>query len=153
MQTLRRMTTGRSRLRAALRAAKWGGLVLAALLVAAAVAAPFVIRGPRFGRVVQAFLPETRGHITVGGGSWSWSGVLALVRGRLAPLHLEGLRITDPDGLEVLRAGRVTGQVQLGRGGAPVVVRDLRIEDGAWRFARAAGPGGGVGFLDALAPR
>src|SRR6476620_3049893 len=74
-----------------------------ALVFTLAVVAGIVIQEERFGRMVTWALPATRGRISVGGGTWSWGGILALARGSPAPLDLTDVRIVDPEGTEVLR--------------------------------------------------
>src|SRR3954451_10690708 len=89
-----------------------GALLL--LAAALAVTASVLIRGPRFGRMIERAIPEMRGKVHVGGGSWTWRAMLSLSRGRPAPVELTDVRITDPEGTEVLRARRVSGVVELG---------------------------------------
>jgi len=124
------------------------GGVLAIVLLSVA-AAPLWLAGPRLGRLVERNLPHTRGHVHVGGGSWGWGTVWALLRHRPASLAFDDVSLTDPDGVLVLRARRVSGA--LVRGDAPegVTITDLRVEDGAWRMAAMA-DGHGIGFLRAL---
>ncbi len=147
------MTDGRPRRRATRRIAYGVGAVFALLIVLAALA-PVMIRGTRFGTVVGWMLPPTRGTITLAGGRWGWGAVWALVRGRAAPLSLDGVRVTDPEGTEVLRAAHITGAVELTRDHTRLVLHDLRVSDGAWRFATMKGARD-VGFLAAFqsAPR
>jgi hypothetical protein len=120
------------------------GLFLVAL-------SPLVLRGPRLGWVIERTLPELRGKIHVGGGRWTWSTVVDLLRQRPARVTLEDVRVIDPEGREVLRAGRISTRLELRRS-APhraIVLHDVRIEDAAWHFARMRGAPG-VGFLSAF---
>ena len=142
------MTDGRPRRRATTRIAYGVGAVFA-LLIGLAALAPVMIRGARFGTVVGWMLPPTRGTITVAGGRWGWGAVWALVRGRPAPLSLDGVRVTDPEGTEVLRAAHITAAVELTRDHTRLVLHDLRVSDGAWRFATMKGARD-VGFLAAF---
>ncbi len=144
------MKTETGRLRA-VRVVAVGMTIVAALTAIVAVSAPRVIRGPRFGRLVERFLPATRGQIHVGGGSWTWGAVIGWVRERSAHFELEDVRVIDPEGIEVLRVARLTGQVSVPRNTTDVIVRELRIETATWRFADMKR--GGVGFLAALEPR
>src|SRR3954469_14685182 len=145
------MGTGNPRLRARARTAGIVAAALAALPALVIVAAPVVIRGARFGWVVERMLPAMRGHVQVGGGRWTWGAVLQIVRGRAGFLQLDDVRVVDPEGTEVLRAGRIAASLQLRRESPRLVVRDLRIERARWVFADMR-RGGGVGFLVALAP-
>ena len=128
-----------------------GVTIVAALAAIVAVSGPRIIRGPRFGRLVERFLPATRGQIHVGGGSWTWGAVIGWVRERSAHFELEDVRVIDPEGIEVLAVARLSGQVSVPRDTRDVVVRELRIETATWRFADMKR--GGVGFLAALEPR
>jgi hypothetical protein len=127
----------------------YGVLVVVALLVALAAPAPWLIRGARFGTVVGWMLPAMRGKITVAGGRWTWGAVWELLHGRPAALELDGLRVVDPEGTEVLRAAHVTVGVEVGRAPSRLVLNDLRVSDGLWRFATMRRERG-VGFLSAL---
>ncbi len=131
--------TGRRPWRRAMKRIATGLLAVFALLVVLAAPAPLLIRGTRFGVVVGWMLPATRGTISVGGGRWTWSAVWELVHGRPAPLALDGLRIVDPEGTEVLRAAHVTVAVEIGRDPARLVLHDLHVSDGLWRFATMHG--------------
>ena len=138
--------TRRNRLRKAVRIA---GYVLAGLVVLAvviAVGAPIYFRGERFGRLVESALPETRGHTHVGGGDWSWSAVIALVRGQPAALALDDLTITDPEATEVLHIDHLSARIEVHRKPTRIIIHDLEIKDARWRFARMAKENK-VGFL------
>jgi hypothetical protein len=128
-------------------------LVTAGLVLVAAVGlSPWVLRGPRLGWVVERMLPELRGKIHVGGGRWTWSTVVDLVRQRPARVSLDDLRIIDPEGREVLRVGRLSTRVELRRSTPAhraIVLHDVRIEDADWHFARMRNARG-VGFLSAF---
>ncbi|HET6146686.1 MAG TPA: hypothetical protein VFH68_04085 [Polyangia bacterium] len=128
-----------------------GGTGLVCLLLLLAALAPIIVRGARFGRVVGWLMPATRGAISVAGGSWSWSGAWAIWRGRPATLSLDGIRIVDPEGVDVLRAEHVEGTVELSRDRARLVLRDLHIRHAFWRFAQMKA-GRDVGFLAAMQP-
>src|SRR4051812_35420100 len=109
------MTSRRPRLRLLGRLLAWiagGGIVLVLLLM---VAATILLQGPRFGRAIEAALPAMRGRIHVGGGAWSWRVILALSRGRPAAFSFDDIAITDPEGTEVLRVRRLSGELELGR--------------------------------------
>ena len=127
------------------------GVTVAVLAALVGVGAPVVIRGARFGRLVEKMLPATRGRIEIGGGQWSWRAVLALVRERPAPLMLDDVRITDPEGTRVLRAGRISARLELHRAPLRVVIHELRVEDADWTFARMKAAER-IGFLAALDP-
>ena len=141
--------TGRRPWRRAMKRIAYGVLLVLAILIALAAPAPWVIRGARFGTVVGRMLPATRGSIAVGGGRWTWGAVWELLHGRPAPLALDGLRVLDPEGTEVLRAAHVTVAVEMGRAPSRLVLHDLRVSDGLWRFASMRRERG-VGFTAAL---
>ena len=131
--------TGRRPWRRAMKRIAFGVLAVIVLLIALAIPAPLLIRGARFGTVVGWMLPATRGKITVGGGRWSWGAVWELLHGRPAPLELDGLRVVDPEGTEVLRAAHVTVAVEMGRDPARLILHDLHVTDGLWRMASMRG--------------
>jgi hypothetical protein len=134
--------------------ATWGRattfLALLALTSATSiVAAPVVLRGARLGWVIERALPAMRGRIEVGGGRWTWSTIYALLRERPAPLVLENVRVTDPEGVVVLRVGRAQVRLELRRAPVRVVLHDLRVENADWRFAGMARERK-IGFLAAF---
>ena len=141
--------TGRRPWRRALTRIACGVLALIALLIALAVPAPLLIRDARFGKVVGWMMPSTRGSITVAGGRWSWAAVWELLHGRPAPIALDGVRIVDPEGTEVLRAAHVTVAIEVGRDPSRLVLHDLHVSDGLWRFASLRGERA-VGLLAAV---
>lgn len=128
-------------------------LAAATLVTLAAVvaAAPLWLAGPRLGRLVERNLPHTRGHVHVGGGSWGWGTVLALLRHHPAALVFDDVSLTDPDGVVVLRARRISCALLRDHAPEGVTIQDLRVEDGFWRMARTADRHG-IGFLRALEP-
>jgi hypothetical protein len=135
--------------------ATWGRratrlLALLALAFATSmVAAPVALRGARLGWVIERALPAMRGRIEVGGGRWTWSTVYALLRGRPAPLVLENVRVTDPEGVVVLRVGRAQVRLELRRAPVRIVLHELRVENADWRFAGMARERR-IGFLAAF---
>ena len=74
---------------------------------------------------------------------------LELLHGRPAALALDGLRVLDPEGTEVLRAAHVTVAVEMGRAPSRLILHDLHVSDGLWRFATMRRERG-VGFTAAL---
>lgn len=144
------MKSEKGRFRAA-RTVAIGVTILVALAAIVGGAAPLIIVGPRFGRVIERVLPRTRGQIHIGGGRWTWAAVLAWARGRPIPFELEDIRITDPEGIEVLRVARLSGRVTMPRAAVGTIVDELRVETAAWRFAETKGRQ--VGFLTALESR
>ncbi len=121
------------------RALRWSGAVLgtlAALVVAAVIVAPLVVRGARFGRLVERALPPLRGQIHVGGGHGSWRTLLGLALGRSGPIAVDDVVIVDPEGVEVLRIGRIWGDIEIHRDELwRITVRNVHVDDAAWRFA------------------
>jgi hypothetical protein len=141
--------TRRTRLRKAARIAGYVGVGLVVLAAVLAVGLPIYFRGERFGQLVEHVLPETRGHIHVGGGHWSWSTVIALVRGEPGALSVDDLTITDPEATEVLHIEHVTARVEVHRNPTRITIHDLVIKDARWRFAQMAKEKK-VGFLASL---
>ncbi|HVZ75012.1 MAG TPA: hypothetical protein VHJ20_21670 [Polyangia bacterium] len=124
------------------------GVALFGLAIVAA--APLVIRGRRFGALVERALPPMRGHVRVGGGRWSWGGLLAFARHQPTPLSLEDVTITDATGEEVLHVDRLTGTLR--REPSRIVVNGLELDGVRWHFVDA-GDGGGIRFLSAFRAR
>lgn len=135
------------------RSLRWWLLLLAAGLLGTVLlivaAAPLWLSGPRLGRLVERNLPRTRGHVHVGGGSWGWGTVWALLRHRPAAVAFDDVSLTDPDGVLVLHARRISGALVRGHAPEGVTIHELRVEDGAWRMAAMADRHG-IGFLRAL---
>jgi len=125
----------RFRLRTAVQVAACVLLTLVALAVVFVVGARVVVRGARFGRLIESTLPPMRGRVHIGGGRWTWSGAWELWRGRPAPVEIDDLRVLDPEGTEVLRIRRATARLEVNRGWHRVAIHDLRLEDGAWLLA------------------
>jgi hypothetical protein len=124
----------------------------AATLMAAVATAPLYVRGRSFGSAVERALPEIAGRVEVSGGRWSWSSLWALLRQRPADVELWGVHVVDPDGIEVLRVGRLVARVELHRAARTAIVHDLRLDGVVWRLAEnRRGPG--VGLANALAAR
>ena len=141
--------TRRPRLRKAGRIAGYAAAGLVALALVIAVGAPIYFRGARFGELVEKLMPETRGHIHVGGGRWSWGTVIALVRQQPAPLALDDLTVTDPEGTEVLHVEQLSARIEVRRRPTRITVHDLVIKDARWRFASMKGAKK-VGFIAAF---
>src|SRR5215471_760357 len=141
--------TRRPRLRKAGRIAGYAAAGLVALALVIAVGAPIYFQGERFGKLVEGLMPETRGHIHVGGGRWSWGTVIALLREQPAALALEDLTITDPEGTEVLHVEELSARIEARRRPTRIIVHDLLIKDARWRFAYMKGAKK-VGFLTAF---
>jgi hypothetical protein len=150
--------------RRVLRAIGYGAAGTAMLVLLLGAAAPLLIRGPRLGRLIERNLPKMCGEIRVGGGSWTWGAVIALLRGRPAPFELLDVEMKDPDGTPVLRARRLTGKLEVDRDRPSVVVHELRASGAFWRFGRRdpalRGRAGGntgstrsIGFLAAFDDR
>jgi hypothetical protein len=141
--------TRRTRLRKAGRIAGYAVAGLVVLALVTVVVAPIYFQGPRFGRLVDSMLPKMQGQVHVGAGHWNWSTVIALVRGRPAPLELEDLTIIDPEGTEVLHVEKVSARIEVHRDPTRIIVHDLIVTDARWRFARMAKKNK-VGFLAAF---
>jgi hypothetical protein len=126
----------RPRVRKLARIAGYAGAVLVLLAIVVAVGAPIYYRGARFGRLVEAAMPEMRGKVRVGGGSWSWGMAWALWRARPAAIALDDIVVTDPEGTEVLYARRATARVTIHRAPTRILIDDLVLDNARWRFAR-----------------
>jgi autotransporter translocation and assembly factor TamB len=122
------------------------GLGLALVIFAAATA---LLRGERLGRLVMARLPAFAGTIELRSIDWHPRLWLDLLTDRPTPIVVEGLRIADPEGTDVLRAPRLELKVRprsvlSGR----VFLHDVKLGPGSfWRFGRMARRDA-IGFLD-----
>ena len=110
--------------------------VLVVLAIVVAIGAPIYYRGERFGRLVEAAMPEMRGKVHVGGGRWSWGLAWALARAQPATIAIEEVTVTDPEGTEVLYARRASARVTIHRGPTRILIDDLVLDNARWRFAR-----------------
>jgi autotransporter translocation and assembly factor TamB len=123
------------------------------LLVLALVAATALLRGERLGRLVMGRLPAFAGTIELKAVQWQPRLWLDLITDRPTSIVVEGLRIRDPEGTDVLRAPRLELKVRprsvlSGR----VFLHDVRLGPGSfWRFARMARRDG-IGFLEWFRP-
>jgi hypothetical protein len=133
------------------RRALWvlGGI--AAALFIASFAAPAIIRGPRFARLIQSTLPPMRGTVEFKSGSIGVGALWALVFGRPIPVHIDDLRILDPEGTVVFSSTRLSTGVRFERSPLRLTLHDLRPGKGTWRFARMKNRRG-IGFLAAFLP-
>jgi autotransporter translocation and assembly factor TamB len=110
--------------------------------------AALVLQGERLARVVSGVLPEFEGKLELQAIRWSPRLFLDLVTDRPTAVVVEGLRITDPEGTEVLRAPRLEVKVRARSAiGGKIYLHDLKLGPGSfWRFARMQ-KAEGIGFL------
>ncbi len=99
-------------------------------------ALPLVVRGPRFASLVKRYLPPMQGTIDLTGGSLGATALWAYAFGRPVPIAIEGLSVKDPEGVEVLRAQRLTTRLEINRKPLRVFMHDLRPGKAMWRFSR-----------------
>ncbi len=119
------------------------------LLVAAFAAATALLRGERLARLVMGQLPAFAGKIELRAVHWHPRLWLDLLTDRPTPIVIEGLRITDPEGTDVLRTPRLELKVRPRSVlSARVFLHDVKLGPGSfWRFGRMAGREA-IGFLD-----
>ncbi|HEY0713741.1 MAG TPA: hypothetical protein VGF45_13770, partial [Polyangia bacterium] len=120
-------------------------------LFLASFAAPLIVRGPRFARLVQGALPPLRGTVEFSSGSVGIGALWALLFGRPIPVHVENLRVHDPEGTLVFSAARLSTGIRLERSPLRLTLHDVRPGKGTWRFARMKSRRG-IGFLAAFLP-
>jgi autotransporter translocation and assembly factor TamB len=130
------------------RIAAIGGGGLLALVVLGYLAAAALLQGPRLARFVSGVLPNFAGKIEVGSVRWQPRLVIDFLRDRPTAIVVEGLRITDPEGTDVLRAPRLELKVRPRSAlSGKVYLSDVKLGQGSyWRFARM-GEREGIGFL------
>ena len=135
---------GRRRLRLAAIIAGGAGLVFVLGLALGAT----LMQGPRLARVVTGFLPAFAGKIDVASIRWRPRLFWDLLTDAPTPIVIEGLRVTDPEGKDVLRAPRLEAKVRPRSAmSARIYLHDVKLGPGSfWRFARM-GEREGIGFL------
>jgi autotransporter translocation and assembly factor TamB len=131
-------------------------IALGAVLCLVIPAAIMVLNGPRLGRMVSERLPglELRGSIAATSITVRPGALLDLLFDRPSRVVVEGLRIVDPEGTEVLFAPRVQVSIRPRSAfGLQVILSQLVLDPGArWRFAQMhSSPQ--IGFLAAFSPR
>lgn len=133
-----------------------GAIGVSALLVAI-LWANTTYNGYRLGRQVSALLSgRLTGRITVGRARWELRAVLDLLLGTATPVLLDQVRISGPDGREVINAPRVRASVRLW----PLIARGelhvatLEAFGGHCTLARMPRPWGGttLGLVAAFKP-
>jgi hypothetical protein len=122
------------------------------VLLVATFAIPFAVRGPRFADLVLRFVPPLQGTLRLDSGGLGAGAFWAFVFGRPVPVHLEGLSVLDPEGLEVFRSERLTCAIEFQRHPLRLFLHDLRPGKSMWRFSRMK-KRPGIGFLKAWVPR
>src|SRR3569623_737242 len=90
-----------SRLRAG-KVIGYGVVGLLARLTLAVLGASVVLQGPRLGGLITGALPKNRGKLEIGGVNWSLRALIDIVTDAPSPISVDGLRIVDPEGTEVL---------------------------------------------------
>ena len=133
------------------RVARRAAVAVIAIAAAIAVLAPLIIRGALFGRLVEAMMPATRGHLHIGSGRWSWGEIYGLVRGQPVAVALDDVRVVDPEGTEVLRVRHVSARIEGHRKPFKITIHDLRVEDADWIFGQMRHEQK-IGFLAAFEP-
>jgi hypothetical protein len=128
-------------------------IALVAGVCLAAVALPFVLNGPRLASLVNRTLGSLPGHVSTSAIHWRARLVPDFLFDRPTPLVIEGLRMRDPHGTEVLWVPRLEVKVRPRSAmNGQVVLEDLVLHDGSrWLFARPKGQLTGVGFLRTFA--
>jgi hypothetical protein len=132
-----------------LRALAWLTTTLVGLALIVTIGLPLALRGP----VLAAFVKyESRGlcgSVTVKGGHLGLGAVLALVGQRPFDIALDGARITEPEGNDLLRAGTIRLRLAVLRHPWRLVVDRAYVADGAWRLVD---PGKGIPTIVAFRP-
>ncbi|HEY0712983.1 MAG TPA: translocation/assembly module TamB domain-containing protein, partial [Polyangia bacterium] len=124
-------------------------IALVAAVCLTALALPLVLNGTRLASLVNRTLASLPGQITAGAVHWRPRLLPDLLFDRPTPVVIEGLRMRDPDGVEVLWVPRLEVKVRPRSAmNGQVVLEDLVLHQGTrWLFARRKGQLTGVGFL------
>jgi autotransporter translocation and assembly factor TamB len=112
-----------------------GLLALVVLLVAAAV---LFLQGEALAGLVRKVMPPMQGSVEVRSVRWRARALVDLLTDRPTPLVVDGVRITDPEGLRVLEIPHLEVKVRPRSAiGGRIYLHDLIIGPGStWRFAQ-----------------
>ncbi|HEY0708878.1 MAG TPA: hypothetical protein VGG33_18865, partial [Polyangia bacterium] len=129
-------------------------IALLAVVCLTAVAVPLVLNGTRLASLVNRTLTSLPGQVSTSSIHWRPRLFPDLLFDRPTPLVVEGLRMRDPEGTEVLWVPRVEVKVRPRsalRG--QVILEDMVLHEGTrWLFARMKRQLTGVGFLATFVP-
>ncbi len=109
-----------------------GGLGL--LVVIALFAPPLVLRGPVLRALARHQSKSLCGTVEIGGGHLSANAVVALIFQRPFDVALDGVRILEPEGDTLFRAGAVRLRMAVLRKPWRLVVERALVADGAWQL-------------------
>lgn len=124
---------------------------LLALVTLGILVASVVLQGPRLAALIQGALPRNRGKLELGGVTWSLRALADLVTDAPSPISVDGLKITDPEGVVVLDVPHLEARVKLRTLiGGSFSIHELKVGKAAWRFAQMK-TSPGIGFIAALA--
>src|SRR5262245_43958587 len=130
----------------------WLGGRLLVLAVLLAAAAPLILRGPVLRWALARATERLCGRFNVEGGHFGLALVPNLLLGRPVSVELEGLRVTAPDGSEVMAAASVHARVDVFRHPWRAVVHEGVASHGRWRMAVGGAPGSGLIDVFRLVP-
>jgi len=122
----------RRRAARATRALGWVLLALCSLVLLIAFGVPLIVRGPVLARLVQHASKDLCGTARITGGHVSLNVAPALLSGRPFDVVINGARIREPGGNDVMRARTVQARLAVHRNPWRVVVESARISDGKW---------------------
>src|SRR5262249_19508590 len=117
----------------------WVLFSLCLLVILVAVGVPLIVRGRVLARLVEHESKDLCGTVRVDGGPVSLSLAPALISQRPFDVVLDGTRIREPDGNDLLRARTIRARLALRRNPWRVVVERLQVADGAWRLVAEGG--------------
>jgi hypothetical protein len=143
---------GRRRGARVVRVALWSVATLVLLALVVVVGTPVLLRGPILSRLVARQSKRLCGSVSLDGGHFDLPMVLSLLRQRPLGLVLEGVHVRDPDGREVLAAGRVRVTASVLRHPWRVVVEQAWVTGASWKLAQAKVKGQLSGFAAAFRP-
>jgi hypothetical protein len=123
--------------------------IAGALLVVLALAVPLMLRGRLLAYVVERATASLCGRVGIQGGRFAVTAIFDLLFDRPTFVELEGLRVTAPDGEEVLVAARLSARVTFEINPLRVDLYDVRLTSVRWGFVEHRGEGR-VDFIDAF---
>jgi hypothetical protein len=108
---------------------------LGLLVVIALFAPPLVLRGPVLSALARHQSKSLCGTVELSGGHLSANAVVALILQRPFDVALDGVRIREPEGGDLFRAGAVRLRMAVLRKPWRLAVERGRVADGAWQLA------------------
>jgi hypothetical protein len=112
----------------------WVLLALCLLVLLVAFGVPLILRGAVLSRLVEHESKNLCGTVRVDGGHIGLNVAPALLSGHPFDIVVQGARVTEPDGNDMLRARTIRLRAVVRRNPWRVVVERAFVSDGGWRL-------------------